>query len=301
MKHYDVIIIGGSYSGLAASMALGRASKNVLIIDDVNPCNKQTPYSHNFLTQDGNPPFIIASRAKEQVEKYPTVSFLNDTVISCSKITDGFKVITQGKLEAAASKLIFATGIRDILPDIKGISECWGISVLHCPFCHGYEVKNETTGIIGNGESGFEMIKLISNWTKDLTLYTNGLSTLTYEQTELLLKHRIKIDERKIAEVIHSSGLSKSIRFTNNELADVTAIYLKAPFEQHSKVPAMLGCQLNDEGYLVTNQLQETTTDGIYACGDNSSKMRTVANAVGTGTTAGISASKSVILEEFYR
>lgn len=300
MKHYDVIIIGGSYSGLAAAMALGRALKNVLIVDSGNPCNKQTPYSHNFITQDGNPPFIIASKAREQVEKYPTVSFLKDTVITGSKITNGFKVTTEDELEVTTSRLIFATGIRDVLPQIKEIRECWGISVLHCPYCHGYEVKNETTGIIGNGESGFEMIRLISNWTKDLTLYTNGPSTLTHEQSELLLKHFIKIDERKISELAQSSGHVESIKFTNNESAKVTAIYIKTPFEQHSKVPAMLGCQLNDEGYLVTNQLQETTTDGIYACGDNSSKMRTVANAVGTGTTAGISASKSVIMGEFY-
>ena len=301
MKHYDVIIIGGSNSGLAAAMALGRALKNVLVIDNVNPCNKQTPYSHNFLTQDGIAPFTISIKAREQVEKYPSVSFLKDTVITGSKITNGFKVITYGKVEISASKLIFATGIRDMLPEIKGISDCWGISVLHCPYCHGYEVKNETTGIIANGESGFEMIKLISNWTKDLALYTNGPSTLNDKQTELLLIHRIKIDERKISEVIHSSGYAESIKFANNESTKVTAIYLKAPFEQQSKVPVMIGCQLNDEGYLVTNQLQETTIAGIYSCGDNSSKMRTVANAVGTGTTAGISASKAIIMEEFYR
>lgn len=301
MTHYDVIVIGGSNSGLAAAMALGRALKSVLIVDNANPCNKQTPFSHNFLTQDGTRPLVIASTSREQVEKYPTVSFLKDTVINGSKITNGFKLTTEAKLEISASKLIFATGIRDILPEIKGISECWGISVLHCPFCHGYEVKNETTGIIGNGESGFEMIKLISNWTKDLTLYTNGVSTLTHEQTELLRKNLIKIDERKISEIIHSSGHVKNIKFTNNESANLTAVYLKAAFEQHSKVAAMLGCELNEEGYLVTNQLQETTIDGIYACGDNSSKMRTVANAVGTGTTAGISASRSIIMEEFYK
>lgn len=211
MKNYDVIIIGGSYSGMAAAMALGRALKQVLIIDSGNPCNKQTPYSHNFLTQDGNPPFTIASKAKEQVEKYDTVTYLSDTALCGSKTSNGFTIETEKGKIFSADKLIFATGITDILPNIKGITECWGISVLHCPYCHGYEVKDETTGIIGNGENGFEMVKLIANWTKDLTLYTNGPSTLSYEQTKLLYKHLIKVDERKISELTHKGGHIENI------------------------------------------------------------------------------------------
>ena len=299
MKQYDVIIIGGSYSGLAAAMALGRALKNVLIIDNGNPCNKQTPYSHNFLTQDGNPPLAIASKAKEQVEKYPTVSHFNDTAIKGEKIENGFKIETAKGDFFTANKLIFSTGIRDILPAINGINECWGISVLHCPYCHGYEVKNQATGIIGNDENAFELTKLISNWTKDLTLYTNGPSKLSVEQIELLHKHMIKIDERNISKLVHTEGQVKGILFKDGSDAEVKAIYVKSLFEQHCSIPKSLGCEINKDGYIVTNAAQETTVTDVYACGDNSSRMRTVANAVGTGTAAGMSSSKSLILNKY--
>ncbi|MBO9701138.1 MAG: NAD(P)/FAD-dependent oxidoreductase [Sporocytophaga sp.] len=299
MDHYDVIIIGGSYSGLAAAMALGRALKNVLIIDNGDPGNKQTPYSHNFLTQDGHPPFAISSKARMQVEKYQTVSFLKDKAIKGVKIVTGYKIETEKGEAFTASKLIFASGIKDILPSINGIEECWGISVLHCPYCHGYEVKNETTGIIGNDVNAFDLTQLISNWTQDLTLYTNGPSKLSIEQTELLCKHMIKVDEHNILELVHSQGQIKSILFTDGSYTEVKAIYVKAHFEQHCSIPISLGCEINKEGYLVTDGSQETTVKDVYACGDNSSRMRTIANAVGTGTTAGIAVSKSIIVNNF--
>jgi thioredoxin reductase len=299
MKHYDVIIIGGSYSGLAAAMALGRALKTVLLIDSGNSSNKQTPYSHNFLTQDGNPPFVISAKAKEEIKKYETVVYLKGTVIKGEKTETGFTIETEKENDLTASKLIFATGIRDLLPEIDGVKECWGTSVLHCPYCHGYEVKNEPTGVVGNDSNAFDLIKMISNWTHDLTIYTNGLSKLSLEQTKLLYKHAIKIDEREISKLLHSQGQVKSILFTDGSEAKAKAIYVKAPFEQHCSIPKSLGCAINEDGYIITNAIQETTVMDIYACGDNSSRMRTIANAVSTGTSAGMSASKSLILNKY--
>ena len=139
---YDVIIIGGSYSGLAAGMALGRALRNVLIIDSGNPCNKQTPHSHNFLTNDGKSPAEIAGVAKEQLRIYGTVRLINGLAMTGIKTETGFKIQVQSGETFSSKKLVFATGIKDIMHDIPGFAECWGISVLHCPYCHGYEVRN---------------------------------------------------------------------------------------------------------------------------------------------------------------
>jgi len=298
-KKYDVIIVGGSYSGLAAGMALGRALKKVLIIDGGKPCNAQTPHSHNFLTQDGKAPSEIATLAKQQVEKYDTITFFEGLATNGTKTENGFEIqVTSGE-SFQANKLIFATGIKDEMPNIEGFSDCWGISMLHCPYCHGYEVRNEKTGILGNGEHGNELAQLISNWTNDLTLFTNGKSNLTLEQTEKLEKRKINIVEKEIQKLEHKNGYLQNIIFKDQTKIEVKAMYSRNSFEQHCTIPEALGCELNDEGYIKVNPFQETSVDGVYACGDATTRLRSVANSVAMGTAAGMMASKKMILEQF--
>lgn len=299
LKQFDVIITGGSYSGLAAAMALGRALRNVLIIDNGLPCNRQTPHSHNFITQDGKSPAEIARIAKQQVEKYNTVTFFNGLATNGVKTRNGFEIQTATGETFGAKKLIFATGIKDMMPGIEGFAECWGISVLHCPYCHGYEVRNERTGILSNGEFGFEFSALISNWTKDLTLFTNGRSALSPEQIIKLESHHIKTVETEIEKLQHADGHLENIIFKDGTKIPVKALYANIPFEQHCSLPEVLGCELTEEGYILVTAFQKTTVPGIYACGDNTTRMRTVANAVAMGTTAGMMVNKEIILEEF--
>lgn len=298
-KVLDVVIIGGSYSGLSAAMGLGRALKQVLIIDTNSPCNKQTPFSHNFLGKDGWTPSDIAIISRKQVAQYATVDFLDDEVLYASKTKNLFLVETRSGKTLVAKKLVFATGIKDIFPKINGFKECWGISILHCPFCHGYEVKNEITGILGNGESGFELTKLISNWTNDLTLFTNGPAKLEKEQIENLNKHNISIIENEIIEFKHTNGKLAQIIFKDGTTRDLKALYTKNKFEQHCAIPEMMGCEITKEGYIKLDSNLETTINGVYACGDNSSQMRTVANAVAQGNSIGITLSKKLIFEQF--
>lgn len=298
-KQFDVIIIGGSYSGLAAGMALGRALKEVLIIDSGKPCNAQTPHSHNFLTQDGNTPKGIAKIGKQQVGEYSNVSFYDGIAATGSKIENGFEIVTEEGEKFKASKLIFATGIKDIMPKIEGFAESWGISAIHCPYCHGYEVRNTKTGILGNGDYAYELSKMINNWTKDLTIYTNGKSTLTTEQVQKLKSRNIKIVEKEIKKLDHTDGYIQNIVFNDNTVLPLTALYSPRPFVQHCSIPEMLGCELTEDGYLKVNTFQKTSVEGIYASGDNTTRMRTVANAVAMGTTAGMSVSKKLILEQF--
>jgi thioredoxin reductase len=298
-KHFDVIIIGGSYSGLAAGMALGRALRKVLIIDSGKPCNRQTPHSHNFITQDGKTPKEIALLAKQQVQMYNTVKFFNGLATEGTKIEKGFEITTSSNETFTAKKLIFATGIKDIMPGIAGYAECWGISVIHCPYCHGYEVRNQRTGILGNGEYGFEFSVLISNWTKDLTLFTNGASTLTAEQTGKIKNHRIQIVETEIERLEHNDGQLRKVIFKDGTTSSIKALYARSPFEQHCTIPEKLGCELTEEGYIKIDAFQTTTVRGIFACGDNATRMRSVANAVAMGTAAGVVANKEIVFEEF--
>ncbi len=298
-QNFDVIIIGGSYAGLSTAMALGRSLRNVLVIDGGTPCNKQTPHSHNFLTNDGKTPGEIDRLAKQQVQMYGTVKFLDGLAGFGAKTKNGFEIHTTGGEVFTAKKLVFATGIKDVFPPIPGFAECWGISVLHCPYCHGYEARHQPTGLIANGDAGFEMAALIANWTNDLTLYTNGKSSLSAEQKAKLEKHHIGIIETEIERLEHKNGYVRNILFRNGTRTQVNVIYARLPFVQHSSIPQELGCELTKEGYISTDPAQRTSLQGVYACGDNVTRIRTVANAVSMGSTTGLMVNKELVEEDF--
>jgi thioredoxin reductase len=152
---------------------------------------------------------------------------------------------------------------------------------------------------LGNGEYGFEFSGLISNWTDDLTLFTNGTSVLTAEQTAKIKKHKIKIVEKEIEKLEHTNSQLQKIIFKDGTKSSIKVIYARSPFDQHCKIPEALGCELTDEGYLKINALQKTSIHGVFACGDNTTHIRTVANAVGMGTTAGMMVNKEIVFEEF--
>ena len=296
---YDVIIVGGSYAGFSAAMALGRSLRKVLIIDSGKPCNQQTPYSHNFITHDGKKPSDINAKAKKQVLKYPTVTFLEDKVSKAIKGETNFEIKTEKGETFTGRKLLFATGLKDLFPQINGFAECWGISVLHCPYCHGYEVKNERTGIIANGAIGFEFTKMISNWTKDLSVFTNGETSLTKEQNNILERNNITIVEDQIDYFQHNEGKIINIVFKNGTKTAIKALYAKPPFEQHSHVPQELGCEITDQGLIKVDSFQKTTINGIYAAGDNCTVGRSLALAVSSGSVAGAIINKELIEEDF--
>lgn len=296
---YDVIIAGGSYSGLSAALTLGRSLRRVLLIDSSLPCNRQTPYSHNFLTQDGVPPGTIGAIAREQVRQYDSVKFQNGLVTAAAKKGNGFIVQTKDGSTFSTRKLLFATGIRDLLPGIPGLGACWGISVLHCPYCHGYEVKGMKTGLLANGETAYQFSLLLANWTSDLTLYTNGKSLLTAEQAAHLQKHHIAVNETEIRYLQEENGQLKEIHFVDGNKESTAVLYARPPFEQHCPVPEALGCQLTGEGFILVDDQQRTTLAGVYASGDNCSSLRTVANAVASGTAAGMAINKELCMEDW--
>lgn len=298
-NQFDVIIIGGSYAGLSAAMSLGRSLRSVLIIDGGLPCNRQTPHSHNFLTQDGEQPHVIAERARAQVKQYPTVSFHTGFATNGKKVGNGYEIVTEAKEKFVAQKLIFATGISDIMPEIKGFAECWGISVIHCPYCHGYEFREKKIGIMAIGERGFHLAALVRNLTGDVTMITSGQPGFETEQITKLRQHQIQLEERVIVEIVHEKGLVNHIIFEDGSQMNFDAIYAGLPFEQHSDIPLELGCRFTEQGFIEVDAFQKTSVKGIFACGDNSSMMRSVANAVASGSLAGASVNRELTEESF--
>jgi thioredoxin reductase len=298
-ENLDVIIIGGSYAGLSAGMALGRALRRVLIIDSGKPCNAQTPYSHNFLTQDGKTPQEIATTAREQLHQYKTLTHHPGVATSGRKTVAGFEITTSPGEKFTAKKLIFATGVKDLMPRIAGFPECWGISVIHCPYCHGYEVRNQKTGIMGNGDPGFELSREIYNWTKDLTLFTNGKSILSQAQREKLTEKNIQVVETGIREFVHDGGQLRHVLLKDGTMVEMKAIYARPSYEQHCTIPQALGCNLTKQGHVEVDIFQRTSIEGIFACGDNATPLRSVSNAVAMGTTAGAMANKALVVDDF--
>lgn len=298
-KNFDVIIIGGSYAGLSAAMALGRSLRTVLIIDSGKPCNAQTPHSHNFITQDGEKPAVIAAKAREQVMAYKTVELLDDLAVTGKKTASGFAITTQTGGAFEGKRLIFATGVKDTMPDIPGFGECWGISVIHCPYCHGYEFRGKKTGILANGEKAFHVTSLVNNLTDDITVLTSGEADFTAEQTAKLAGHGIRVIESEIREMEHRNGQINHVVFGNGSRMDFDAVYAAIPFAQHSDIPASLGCELTEQGHIKVDMFQKTNVDGIFACGDNSSMMRSVAWAVATGNISGAMANHELTTAAF--
>ena len=298
-RKLDVIVIGGSYAGLSSAMALGRSLRNVLIIDNAQPCNIQTPHSHNFLTQDGKTPKEISTRAKQDVEKYETVKFYNGLALSGVKTENGFEITTDTNDKFTAKKLIFATGIKDTMPDIKGFSECWGISIIHCPYCHGYEHRYQNTGIIANGQKAFHLASMVRNLSDKVTILTNGKADFSSEQLEKLNKHSIKIIETEILEIEHKNGQVNNIILNDGYKIPFDVTYGVIPFKQHSDIPISLGCELTEHGYIKVEGFQKTTVPNVFACGDNSIMMRSVANAVSSGNIAGAVANGELVQEQF--
>lgn len=297
---YDVIIIGGSYAGLSAAMSLGRALRKVLVIDEAKPCNQQTPHSHNFLTQDGSTPAHIATLGKEQVLKYPTITFHHGKAVAAKGKNGNFEVKTAAAEVFYTTKIIFATGLKDIIPAIPGFEDCWGISVIHCPYCHGYEYKEQETGILLNGDPAFELARMIRNLTSRLTIFTNGNALISETHQAQLTAMGVRIEEREISEFVHKNGYISSIVFKDGKHSLLDALYARPPFEQHCQIPKEIGCKFTDGGHIQIDDVQRTSIPGIFAAGDNATGFRAVAIAIAAGNKAGAVINHELVAEKIW-
>lgn len=295
---YDVIIAGGSYTGLSAALVLGRSLRRVLVIDDGKPCNRQTPHSHGFLTRDGEAPAQLAATARQQLAHYPSVVLGTDRVIDATRQSDGFRVMTAQGYQFITRKLLLATGLVDVMPDIPGFADCWGRSVLHCPYCHGYEVHGQPLGLLGNGDMGYELVTLLQQWSPALTLFTNGPSTLTDSQQQVLTQLGVPVLDTPIAAIDHDAGYMTRVRLADNRFVALKAVFARVPYHLSGNLAQSLGCQLTEQGLIRVSDFGETTATGVYAAGDATSPYRQVAAAVASGAKAAAHINRMLIMED---
>lgn len=294
---YEVIIIGGSYAGLSAAMALGRARRRVLVLDAGRPRNRFTPHAHNLLLHDGASPATLAARARQQVAAYPTTRLLAAEATAAAPQPDGsFRVATTAG-DFHAEKLLLATGLRDELPPVPGFAECWGKSVIHCPFCHGYEVADQPTGIWLNSEEVGHLATLLLNWTPRLTVFTNGPAAFGPAVRQQLAAQGVGLEETPVAALLHTGGQLSALRLADGRLAALPVLYARLPWQQASPLPAQLGCELTAQNVLRVDAEQRTTVPGVWAAGDCCTPLHQLSAAIAAGGLAGAMLSRQLIFQ----
>lgn len=283
---FDVIVIGGSYAGLSAALALGRSMRRTLIIDAGEPCNRFAAHSHNFLTQDGEDPQLILESGRNQVLAYPSVQWLADRVIKINSAVHGFDLQTDGGVVRRGKRLILATGMRDRLPAIPGIAECWGKTIVHCPYCHGYEFRGKNTSILGSGQKAFHLATLVRRLAAKLTVINDGAESFTEEQRQWFDEKHVVLPQASLMEVDQLNGGIQQLILDSGQRIDADVLYVMSGLEQSDLIQE-LACGLTDSGHLQVDAMNQTTIPGVFACGDNVNLMRSVAAAVAAGNMTG--------------
>lgn len=296
MRH-DAIIIGGSFAGLSAAMYIVRARRSVCIIDAGSPRNRFAAHSHGFLTQDGSAPATILAAAKSQVAAYPTATFIDGEAINAAKAPEGFSVrLATGEVLECA-KLVLAFGISDELPAVPGLVERWGRSVLHCPYCHGYEFRGQRLGVLNVSPMSVQQAMLIAEWGPT-TLYLNGASERDDALLAELQTRGVAIEPAPVRALRGEGTQLSAIELADGRMSDVNALYISPPTHLNSPIAQQLGCELYEGRFgriIRTDETKMTTVPGVYAAGDITRDAHNVTWASADGVTAGTALHRSLV------
>lgn len=293
---FDVIIIGGSYAGLSAALQLGRARKNVLVVDAGKRRNRFASHSHGFLGQDGMAPGEIVAEARRQIERYQTIEWAEGRVTDAEGSFGDFAVEIDGHRRESAARLILAMGVTDELPDITGLKERWGSSVFHCPYCHGYELDQGKIGVIAASPMAIHHALMLPDWG-ETTFFTNGIFVPDMDQDALLSARGVRVEKDRIAEI---AGHADVVLSDGRSIA-LAGLFTQPKLRITSDWIGKLGCSV-EEGpmgsSIVIDAMKQTTARGVFACGDVARPAGTVALAVGDGAMAGAAAHRSILFPE---
>jgi thioredoxin reductase len=294
----DVIIIGGSFAGLAAALNLGRARRRVTILDTGMPRNRYASHAHGLLGHDGRPPGDILAEARAQLAPYETVRFVTARAGGASGEPDNFSVTTDDGAVLQGRRLLLSYGIADQFPDIAGFAECWGKSVIHCPYCHGFEYAGQRWGLIYSTPLSLHAPMLYGDWTDRLTLFTDGNDIPEAERSKLD-KRGVRVVEGKVASIQHENGQLSSVTAADGTVTDLDALFAHPRIKPSSDLHEQLGLATTDTPFGIAVQVddkQKTSRDGIYAAGDLVSPMHSLTIAIYTGAMAGVNAQQSMLV-----
>jgi thioredoxin reductase len=297
---HDVIVVGGSWAGLAAALQLARARRRVLVLDAGRPRNRFAHASHGFLGQDGRAPADILATARAEVLAYPTVALRADEATHARAADGGFVVELASGATARARRLVLATGVVDELPELPGLRERWGATVLHCPYCHGYEVADGRLGVLGVGEQSVHHALLLPDWSADVTLFVNGAFAPTDAQRAQLGRRGVRVEARRVEALVGDAPALAGVRLAGGDVVPLDALFTMTRTRIASPLAEQLGCAFDDGplgAFVRTDPRKETTVPRVFAAGDAARTPHGATFAAADGVMAGLAAHQSLVME----
>jgi thioredoxin reductase len=287
---YDAIVIGGSFAGLSAATYIARGMRTVCVIDAGMPRNRFADASHGFFAQDGSSPLKMIAEARDQLGRYPAVRLIDGKAMSVRGQDGAFEVTLAEGSTLTASKLVLAFGLTDDLPDIPGLQERWGKSVLHCPYCHGFEFAGRPQGVLNTAPHSFHQAQLIAQWGPT-TFFLNGGAPLDREQRLAMEARDVAVEPGRVTELRGEGSQLKAIALEDGRAIPVEALYLAPQSRLNSPIAEQRGCAIDTSplGPIIrTNPDRMTNVPGVYAVGDIAQAPHNVASAAASGVAAGM-------------
>lgn len=297
---HDAVIIGGSYAGLSAAMQLARARRRVLVIDDGRPRNRYASHAHGVLANDGRPGAEITRTAREQLQAYPTATIRVGEAVETVRTDDGFLVTLAEGEAVTGRRLILAHGVEDMLPDIPGVRERWGVTALHCPWCHGYEIGGGAIGVLGRGPMAAHYASVVSEWG-ETTLFLAPDVILSADEASVLEKRGVAIERTAIAALEGAAPELSGVRLADGSFMALKALFVGASVRQTNRFAEALGCEMTDTpmGRIVKVDAQQRTTQaGVFAAGDAARAAGNITLASADGVLSAYGVFQSLLEEE---
>ena len=300
---WDVIIVGAGPAGLNAALVLGRCRRNVLVFDDESPRNAASRALHGFLTRDGVSPSDLRRYGRQQIAEYESVRFHEASVVDAARSNGGFWVQTDVGEGFFTRKLLLAAGVVDVLPDILGFQELYGTAVFHCPYCDGWEVRDQPLAVYGKGDDkGGGLALELLLWSRDVVLCTDGPSELTEGYRERLHRYGIPVREEPISGLEGKGDPSPlfDIVFESGRALRRRALFFNTGRRQSTNLAEQLGCESYGEaGCKVDDKYQTTTVPGLYVAGDASRDVLQAIVAAAEGAQAAIAINTALLKADF--
>ncbi|MFD9900269.1 NAD(P)/FAD-dependent oxidoreductase [Mesorhizobium sp. NPDC059025] len=295
----DVIIIGGSFAGLAGALQLGRARRKVTVLDTGLPRNRFAGHSHGMLGHDHKPPLDILAEARQQLARYPAIKLVNARADSISGAIDDFSVLTAEGETLGARRLILSYGIVDQMPAVPGFAESWGTAIVPCPYCDGFEVAGQHWGLVWSGPQSMNQVRLFHDWTDRLTVFANGYDIPPDIRTDLERRNTPLVDGR-ITEIARHGDHNAIVKLDSGPDVAVDILFAHPRNKPSASLHELLGLATVETPLgivLKVDERRETTVPGIYAAGDlTNPQLPSVTTASWQGAMAGIFAQQSMLV-----